>query len=117
MTHLLPINYLNKKLLRTFGIVLLTLGVALTLQAQPSEPAPDRTEGEGPYDRLIIRGVNIIDGTGGPMSGPMDIVIEGLHQNSMVGKEDMDDRRSYSDMLGSMLGSMDDLDDFEDFDQ
>lgn len=47
----------------------------------------------------------------------MDFVIEALHQNSMLGKEDLDDRRSYSDMLGSMLGSMDDLDDFEDFDR
>lgn len=47
----------------------------------------------------------------------MDFVIEALHQNSMLGKEDLDDSRSYSDMLGSMLGSMDDLDDFEDFDQ
>lgn len=46
----------------------------------------------------------------------MDFVIEALHQHSMVGKEDMDDTRSYSDMLGSMLGSMDDFDDFEDFD-
>lgn len=46
----------------------------------------------------------------------MDFVIEGLHQHSMVGKEDVDDVRSYSDMLGSMLGSMDDFDDFEDFD-
>lgn len=47
----------------------------------------------------------------------MDFVIEALHQNSMLGKEDLDDRRNYSDMLGSMLGSMDDLDDFEDFDR
>jgi magnesium chelatase subunit I len=47
----------------------------------------------------------------------MDFVIEALHQHSMVGKEDMDDTRSYSDMLGSMLGSMDDLDDLEDFDR
>ncbi|HKK46819.1 MAG TPA: sigma 54-interacting transcriptional regulator [Balneolaceae bacterium] len=47
----------------------------------------------------------------------MDFVIEALHQNSMLGKEDLDDARSYSDMLGSMLSSMDDLDDFEDFDQ
>ena len=45
----------------------------------------------------------------------MDVVLETLHQNSMLGKEDLDDRRSYSDMLGSMLGSMDDFDDFEDF--
>lgn len=47
----------------------------------------------------------------------MDFVIEALHQHSMLGKEDLDDRRSYTDMLGSMLGSMDDLDDFEDFDR
>lgn len=47
----------------------------------------------------------------------MDLVIEALHQHSMLGKEDLDDRRSYSDMLGSMLGSMDDLDDFEDYDR
>lgn len=47
----------------------------------------------------------------------MDFVVEGLHQNSMLGKEDLDDARNYSDMLGSMLGSMDDLDDFEDFDR
>lgn len=47
----------------------------------------------------------------------MDFVIEALHQNSMLGKEDLDDRRNYSDMLGSMLGSMGDLDDFDDFDR
>ncbi len=47
----------------------------------------------------------------------MDFVIEALHQHSMVGKEDLDNARSYSDMLGSMLGSIDDLDDFEDFEQ
>ena len=46
----------------------------------------------------------------------MDFVLEALHQHSMIGKEDLDDRRSYSDMLGSMLGSMGDMDDFEDFD-
>ncbi|MEE1963149.1 hypothetical protein SAMN04487891_107190 [Flagellimonas taeanensis] len=39
---------------------------------------PDRKpgEGEGPYDRLIIRGVTLIDGTGGPPRGPVDIVVE-----------------------------------------
>lgn len=41
--------------------------------------APDRRpgEGEGPFDRLVIRGVTVIDGTGAPPQGPMDIVIEG----------------------------------------
>ncbi|WP_138429560.1 sigma 54-interacting transcriptional regulator [Fodinibius saliphilus] len=46
----------------------------------------------------------------------MDFVIEGLHQHSMLGKEEMDNHRSYSDMLGSMLGSMDDLNNTDDFD-
>ena len=42
-------------------------------------PAPDRRsdEGVGPYDRLIIRGVTVIDGTGGPPMGPVDVVVEG----------------------------------------
>jgi len=47
----------------------------------------------------------------------MDFVLEALHQHSMLGKEDLDDRRSYSDMLGSMLGSVGGLDDFENYDQ
>jgi magnesium chelatase subunit I len=34
----------------------------------------------------------------------MDFVLEALHQRSMLGKEDMEDERSYSDMVGSMLG-------------
>lgn len=46
----------------------------------------------------------------------MEFVLEALHQHSMIGKEDMEDKRSYSDMLGSMLGSMGDMDDFDDFD-
>jgi imidazolonepropionase-like amidohydrolase len=43
------------------------------------QPAPDRgpSEGEGPFPRLIIRGATVIDGTGAPAQGPMDIVIEG----------------------------------------
>ena len=40
-------------------------------------PAPDRSEGEGPFQRLIIRGATLIDGTGAPPIGPVDIVIEG----------------------------------------
>jgi hypothetical protein len=38
--------------------------------------APPRAEGEGPYGRLILRGVTLIDGTGAPPLGPVDIVIE-----------------------------------------
>lgn len=43
----------------------------------------------------------------------MDLVIEALHQNSKLGKDDIDDTRSYSDMLGSMLGGMGKFEDDE----
>jgi imidazolonepropionase-like amidohydrolase len=49
------------------------------------EPGPTRQEGEGPFDRLIIRGAIVIDGTGAPPRGPMDIVIEGNRIVDMVG--------------------------------
>ena len=38
--------------------------------------APDRTTGDGPYKRLILRGGIVINGEGAPARGPMDIVIE-----------------------------------------
>lgn len=43
------------------------------------EPAPPRPQGEGagPYRRLILRGATLINGTGAPPRGPVDIVIEG----------------------------------------
>ncbi len=40
------------------------------------EPAPPRNEGEGPFDRLILRGATLIDGTLAPPRGPVDIVID-----------------------------------------
>ncbi len=57
----------------------------LALAVQPAnaeeretiEPAPARAEGEGPFPRLILRGVTVIDGTGAPPRGPVDLVIEG----------------------------------------
>lgn len=38
--------------------------------------ASDRREGEGQYDQLILRGAILINGTGAPATGPVDIVIE-----------------------------------------
>lgn len=46
-------------------------------QDEQVAPAPPREEGEGPFERLIIRGATLIDGTGAPPRGPVDIVIEG----------------------------------------
>jgi len=42
-----------------------------------AEAAPPRSAGEGPYKRLVLRGGILIDGTGAPPFGPVDIVIEG----------------------------------------
>ena len=60
---------------RVSGVLILFL-LNLTLVFGQVTPAPDRSQGEGPYDRLIIRGATLIDGTGGMPRGPVDIVIE-----------------------------------------
>ncbi|MEZ4589291.1 MAG: amidohydrolase family protein [Gemmatimonadales bacterium] len=58
--------------------LLLLLAPSLAAQRRVMEQAPDRRagEGEGPFSRLIIRGVTMVDGTGAPPVGPVDIVIE-----------------------------------------
>ena len=38
--------------------------------------APEKNDGEGPWAQLIIRGVIMINGTGAPPNGPVDIVVE-----------------------------------------
>jgi len=64
----------------TFILVLAGSGPASPIFAQASNtdplPAPARAEGEGPFERLIIRGATLIDGTGAPPRGPVDIVVE-----------------------------------------
>jgi hypothetical protein len=52
-----------------------SFSLAFTLFSQIM-PAPAREEGEGPFDRLIFRGVTLLDGTGAPPVGPVDIVVE-----------------------------------------
>ncbi|MDE2970928.1 MAG: amidohydrolase, partial [Acidobacteriota bacterium] len=60
-------------------VSLLALGLAVPLAAQEPipYPVPDRTDGEGPWDRVILRGPIVIDGTGAPPYGPVDIIVEG----------------------------------------
>lgn len=58
------------------------LFAATSLFAQSGiKKAPEVKEGEGPYPQLIIRGVTLIDGTGAPPVGPVDIVVK---QNRIV---------------------------------
>jgi len=46
------------------------------LFAQAVSSPPPRSEGEGPFDTLILYGATIIDGTGAVPAGPVTIVIE-----------------------------------------
>ena len=39
-------------------------------------PGSNRSDGEGPYKRMVIRGATLINGTGSPPIGPVDIVIQ-----------------------------------------
>lgn len=59
----------------SFAFLLLLFVIPLT--RGQVKPAPDRKEGEGPFSQMIIRGATLIDGTGSPPVGPVDIVIEG----------------------------------------
>src|SRR5690348_5099348 len=72
------------KLVRRWSLIVLAASTAFAsaaaiVRAQDRNPirsAPPRAEGEGPFKRLVLRGVNLINGTGSPMVGPVDIVIE-----------------------------------------
>jgi len=59
--------------------LLLALGTAFAALAEEATiaPAPPRDRGEGPYSQLILRNATVIDGTGAPANGPLDIVVEG----------------------------------------
>jgi len=72
-----PLIYKNQIRLGIFMSVFALLFSSVILAA-PGASAPERAadEGEGPYERLILRGVNLISGDGAPIRGPVDIVIE-----------------------------------------
>lgn len=63
-------------------LTLATLTAGATAQAAEDgevRGAPDRRadEGQGPFERMIIRGATLIDGSGAPPRGPVDIIVEG----------------------------------------
>ena len=64
-------------LLRVAFAVATLLAMAGSAAAQMEETNPRRAdEGDGPHERLILRGATYIDGAGAPPRGPVDIVIE-----------------------------------------
>ena len=69
---------MRTKLLRSLCLMAALMSFLLpTLStAKPGPKAPDRTQGEGPYDRVILRGGIVVSGEGAPPQGPVDIIIE-----------------------------------------
>ena len=67
-------------MIRAVLLSALLSAAALAAPAPPARsdlnPAPARSEGRGPFPKLVIRGVTLIDGTGSPPYGPVDIVVE-----------------------------------------
>ena len=64
-------------------LALLAAAIALPNDGQAQnraamERVPDRAPGEGvgPFGRMLIRGATLIDGTGAPPEGPVDMVVE-----------------------------------------
>ena len=58
-------------------LLVLAIGQFAHYGAQSQIPkAPNRAEGDGPNQRLIVRGVTLINSTGAPPIGPVDIVVE-----------------------------------------
>lgn len=65
-----------QKFARTFALIIHCSLFIIHFAAAQVEKAPARREGDGPHNRLIIRGVTLINSTGAPPIGPMDIVVE-----------------------------------------
>lgn len=51
------------------------MATCLAFNVQPPEGAPERAEGDGPYERLLLKNAMLIDGTGAPVQGPFHILV------------------------------------------
>jgi imidazolonepropionase-like amidohydrolase len=85
--------------IRRMALATLMAGVGIQANAAPpvkplesiglaatAIPAPARRagEGQGPFRKMVIRGVTVIDGTGSPPRGPIDIVVENNRITAML---------------------------------
>src|SRR6185503_7528692 len=80
--YIRPSRYLRYVLVLLFGAVLGAQNPVQPLTDTPPAretltPAPNRAPGEGagPFPTMVVRGAMLIDGTGGPPRGPVDIVV------------------------------------------
>jgi imidazolonepropionase-like amidohydrolase len=69
-----------RRKLTGFAVALCAVGfLGAYVAAQGLKGAPDRRadEGKGPFKTLAIRGAMLIDGTGAPPTGPVDVTVSG----------------------------------------
>jgi hypothetical protein len=66
-----------KAILTRCAVTVLSVALAGSALAAGVNPAPARKAGEGlgPFHTLIIHGATLIDGTGAPPVGPVDIIV------------------------------------------
>jgi cytosine/adenosine deaminase-related metal-dependent hydrolase len=68
----------NSRIMMTLALIAGLAGeVGLATQAPVADPIPARAQGVGPHQRIVLRNVTIVTGTGAPAQGPFDVVIAG----------------------------------------
>ena len=67
--------------IRSSVLALIAIGAlaGISADALAQRPAPNRraNEGDGPHQMMVIRGAMLIDGSGGPPRGPVNITVRG----------------------------------------
>ena len=61
------------KISKIISVTVLVLACAIQLGWAQGIEVPERADGEGQYERLVLRGGYIIDGTGSPAYGPATV--------------------------------------------
>lgn len=86
-------------------LLLAVLSLTTCLVAQGIKPAPKRhaDEGKGPFKTLCIKGGIVIDGTGAPPRGPVDIWIENNRIVSIGRRRAMDEAEHVVDATGKYV--------------
>lgn len=59
------------------SVLFVCMSFCAVAQNEGVKKAPEVKDGDGPHTQLIIRGIMLIDGTGAPPVGPVDIVVKG----------------------------------------
>ncbi|MFC1555806.1 amidohydrolase family protein [candidate division KSB1 bacterium] len=68
----------QRSIMKCFLVIcLLIIFLPIMMSAQGRLHAPPRTEGDGPFDRLILYGATVIDGTGAVPMAATQITVEG----------------------------------------